>query len=182
MRSQVLLERAQKFDLPSLAEIHDRFFPEVYRYVCYRLGDIQVCEDIASEVFLRLLDALHNQRGPKKNLKGWLFGTASNMVNDHLRLHYARPIEPLEDNAEDEYNEYPDRTIHNNWVREQLRGAIQQLTPEQQHVLGLRFAQERSLEETADIMGKSVSAVKALQFRAIAALRRELGQELLDSF
>jgi RNA polymerase sigma-70 factor (ECF subfamily) len=47
-----------------------------------------------------------------------------------------------------------------------------QLTSEQQHVLALRFADEHSLEETAAIMEKSVNAVKALQFRAIASLRR----------
>jgi RNA polymerase sigma-70 factor (ECF subfamily) len=50
--------------------------------------------------------------------------------------------------------------------------ALQELTPEQQHVLALRFSDERSIDETANIMGKSATAVKALQFRAITSLRR----------
>lgn len=182
MKNQDLLRRAQQLDLSTLAQIHDLFFPEIYRYVSYRLSDVQVCEDIASEVFLRLLDALNHKRGPTKNLKGWLFGTASNLVNDHLRAHYSHPVDPLEDSAEDDYHEHPDQTIHRNWIQEQVRSSIGQLTPDQQHVLALRFAQERSLEESAEIMDKSVSAVKALQFRAIASLRRLIGEELLDSF
>jgi RNA polymerase sigma-70 factor (ECF subfamily) len=48
------------------------------------------------------------------------------------------------------------------------------LTPEQQHVLALRFSQELSLEETAAVMGKNVNAVKVLQFRAVQALRQRM--------
>ena len=57
-----------------------------------------------------------------------------------------------------------------------VRQAILGLTADQQHVLALRFSEERSLQETADIMEKSVSAVKALQFRAVAALQRQLSE------
>jgi RNA polymerase sigma-70 factor (ECF subfamily) len=63
--------------------------------------------------------------------------------------------------------------------REQNRivnDAYTQLTSEQQHVLALRFGQGYSLEETAATMNKNVNAVKALQFRALAALQREVGE------
>ena len=63
--------------------------------------------------------------------------------------------------------------------REQNRAvndAYAQLTAEQQHVLALRLGQGYSLEETASFMDKNVNAVKALQFRALAALQRELGE------
>jgi RNA polymerase sigma-70 factor (ECF subfamily) len=64
--------------------------------------------------------------------------------------------------------------------REQNRvveAAYAQLTPDQQHVLALRFSQGYSLEETAQHMNKKVNAVKALQFRALAALKRVIGEE-----
>lgn len=64
------------------------------------------------------------------------------------------------------------------WQQELVRNAMKELTPEQQHVLALRFAEERSLDEAARILGKSVTAVKALQFRAVAALRRALEQKV----
>lgn len=173
MMSEDLLVRAQKLDSSALAEIHDRYYPDVYRYVRYRLYDEQVCEDISAEVFLRLLDALHKKRGPEHNLRGWLFGTASNLVNDHLRTRYARKVEILDvDDNDLVESEHPEESYEEDWMQQQVRLALQELTPEQQHVLALRFSGEHSLDDTANLMGKSVTAVKGLQFRAIASLRR----------
>jgi RNA polymerase sigma-70 factor (ECF subfamily) len=173
------LKRARNLDAKALAQIHDRYYPEIYRYVRYRLDNEQVCEDITSEVFLRLLDALHQKRGPNQSLRGWLFGTASNLVNDHLRHHYSRPVEGLEEHAESGRSagpNTPEQFLEASFQRQEIRRAYRKLTGEQQHVLALRFADERSLEETAKIIGKSVSAVKALQFRALASLRRHLDE------
>ena len=57
-----------------------------------------------------------------------------------------------------------------------IRAAYSQLTPEQQHVLALRFGDGFSLEETAKVMKKKVNAIKALQFRAMTALQRNIGE------
>jgi RNA polymerase sigma-70 factor (ECF subfamily) len=54
--------------------------------------------------------------------------------------------------------------------------AYAQLSPEQQHVLALRFGLGFSLEETADHLKKNANAIKALQFRALAALQRQIGE------
>ena len=174
MQSEDTLIRARHLDSSTLTKIHDRYYPEVYRYVCFRLDNQQVCEDITAEVFLRLLDALHKGRGPDENLRGWLFGTASNLVNDHLRKRYHRPLENLDDHTGLSDGHHPESTFEQVWQHEEVRRAVKELTPEQQHVLALRFADEKSLDEAATILGKSVTAVKALQFRAISALRRAL--------
>ena len=65
-----------------------------------------------------------------------------------------------------------DRNHQDNLTRE----ALQHLTPDQQTVLTLRFGQGYSLEETATLMKKKPNAIKALQFRALAALRRQVGE------
>jgi RNA polymerase sigma-70 factor (ECF subfamily) len=57
-----------------------------------------------------------------------------------------------------------------------VKDAYQALTPEQQEVIALRFNQGYSLEETAAIMKKNVNAIKALQFRALSTLSREIGE------
>ncbi len=173
------LLRARKLDSKALAQIHDRYYPEVYRYVGFRLDNTEIVEDITSEVFLRLLDALHKKRGPETSLRGWLLGTASNLVNDHLRRFYSRPIENLEESGNGEElgsDNSPESFYEVSSEIKQVRDAIRKLTDEQQHVLALRFAEDRSLDETAQIIGKSVTAVKALQFRALASLRRLLDE------
>lgn len=172
-RAETILARARQFDPRSLADIHDELYPIVYRYVRYRLDDEQVCEDITSEVFLRLLKALRQKSGPTENLRGWMLGTASHLVNDYLRGKYRHKIDSLDD-REPTSEHTPEEAAEYSWQRREVRHALLRLTPEQQHVLALRFSHDHSLEETAEVMGKSVGAVKTLQFRALAALRRLL--------
>ncbi len=122
-----------------------------------------------------ILEAVEAKRGPRSNLKGWLISTAAHAVSDHLRRRYRRPVEPITDTipepgpgVQDAYDQ-----------REQLqtvRQAYSQLTSVQQNVLALRFGQGYNLEETAAILQKNTNAIKALQFRALTALQREIGE------
>jgi RNA polymerase sigma-70 factor (ECF subfamily) len=170
-----VLDGLQELDPQIIGDIYDQYFSEIYRYVCYRISDETVAEDIASEVFVRLLEAVQNHKGPQSSIKGWLIATASNAVNDHLRVLYRRPTEALSESLPDENSSITFELD----LREQnrvLHGAYTQLTAEQQHVLALRFGLGYSLEETAIQLKKKVNAIKALQFRALASLQRQIGE------
>jgi len=169
------LDGLQKLDSQVIAAIYDRYFPEIYRYVYYRLGSESLAEDIASDVFVRLLEAVKKKRGPQNNIKGWLFSTASNVIADHLRRTYRRPTEALSESIPDLATSLTDE-IDRRQQTDSVRQAYAQLTPDQQNVLALRFGDGYSLEETANVMRKKVNAVKALQFRALAALQRQIGE------
>jgi RNA polymerase sigma-70 factor (ECF subfamily) len=167
-----LLAQAQQLDARALGQIHDQYYPELYRFALYRTGDTEAAQDIVSEVFVRLLDALHRRRAPQITLRGWLFGVASHLVADHFRR---QPAAALDDgfiangstSAEAEFR----------LQKQAVRRALQSLTTEQQDVLGLRFGDGFSIDQTAAALGKSATAVKALQFRAMEALRRALAKE-----
>lgn len=169
------LDGLRNLDSQTIGAIYDKYFPEVYRYVRYRLSDEHVAEDIASDVFVRLLEASQNGRGPQSNLKAWLFSTAAHIVTDHLRRAYRRPVESLPENLMDPAFAPGDEFDRREQTR-QFQQAYAQLTSEQQNVLALRFGQGYSLEETASVLKKNVNAVKALQFRALAALQRNIGE------
>ena len=172
------LDGLRALDHQVITAIHNRFFQEIYRYARYRLGDETVAEDIAGETFTRLLESITSGRGPKTSLRGWLLGTASNLINDHMRNNYTHPTEKLpEDMYDDELNpihftEQADRS-------QMVRQALAKLTPDQQQVITLRFGNGLSVQETASLMDKKENAVKALQFRALAALRRSYGENTL---
>ena len=172
---QAALEGLRRLDSQSIGAVYDRYFPEVYRYVRYRIGDETIAEDIASDVFVRLLEASRKKQGPQSNLRGWLIATASNAVNDHHRRNYRRPVEALSETMSDGS---PGIHVEVDLRERQhaVQGALAQLTPEQQHVLALRFGQGYSLEETAAILKKNINAVKALQFRALSSLQRQIGE------
>lgn len=169
------LEGLRKLDSKVVAAVYDRYFPDVYRFVLYKLGNETLAEDIASDVFVRLLEAVKTRRGPQTNIKSWLLATASHAVTDQLRRVYRRPTEALSDSLPDLASSLTDE-FDRRQQADSVRQAYAQLTPEQQNVLALRFGDGYSLEETATMMQKKVNAVKALQFRALAALQRNIGE------
>ncbi|MDZ4159710.1 MAG: sigma-70 family RNA polymerase sigma factor, partial [Anaerolineaceae bacterium] len=103
---------------------------------------------------------------------GWLFGAASNIIHTHLRAKYRHPEVSLSDQERLSSHDSTEEEIDKITSMDQTRLAFQALTEEQQHVLALRFSQQFSIDETAQTMNKSVNAIKVLQFRALAALRR----------
>jgi RNA polymerase sigma-70 factor (ECF subfamily) len=164
-----LLERIQQFDQQALAEVYDRYFDQIYRYLNYRLGEPEVAADLAGDVFLALVNALKAGKPPRTSLSGWLYTVARNLTADYIKQK-GRTVALVEDFASDE----PSLTeqVHLSQLGPMLRKAMLQLTEEQQHVITLRFGQELSLAETAQLMDKSVGAVKGLQHRALASLAR----------
>jgi RNA polymerase sigma-70 factor (ECF subfamily) len=167
------LSGLRALDPQAVSSIHSRYFPELYRYAHYRLGDPSAAEDVASEALVRLLEAVSAGSGPTASLRGWLLGTAANLINDDLRRRYARREEELSERIAAEDPTPHDHVEGSDRVRA-VRAALRDLTLDQQHVLALRFGNGYSLEETAAILRKKSNAVKALQFRALAALRRAM--------
>lgn len=170
---KLVLKSLREMDPEAISEVHARYFPEIYRYARYRLSDPVAAEDVAGEVFVRLLEALHAGLGPSKSLRGWMFGTASNLVNDFFRHEYQHAVDQLPDELQMDGAD-PQQTAERREELDAVQIASQKLTPDQQHVLALRFGSAFSLEETGKIMGKRPNAIKALQFRALNALRRHL--------
>ena len=167
-----LLAGARRLEPRALAAIHDRYYPTLYRYLLYRTSDEHAAEDLASEVFMRFLDGLHAGKAPD-NLPAWLFGVAAHLVADHFRRQSRRPQAPLtEELAAPESG--PEGQAELRLRQAAVRRALTELTDEQQQVLALRFGEGRSIEQVAQAMQKSVTAIKQLQFRAVAALRRKL--------
>ena len=169
------LDDLQRLDPQAISAAYDRYFPEVYRFVRYRLNDEHVAEDIASDVFVRMLEAVRAGRGPQTNLKAWLLATASHIVIDHLRKSYRRPESELPESIPDG-TPSPSSDYEKRERDCRLRDAMATLTEEQQYVITLRFNQGYSLEETASLMKKNINSVKQLQFRALAALNRVMGE------
>jgi RNA polymerase sigma-70 factor (ECF subfamily) len=170
-----LLARIQRHDQQALAEVHDRYFDRLYRYLNYRLGEPEVAADLTGEVFLALVKALKAGKPPRTSLAGWLYTVARNLAADYIKGK-GRTVPLMEDLAADELS-LTDQ-VHLSQLAPILSKALLQLTEEQQHVIALRFGQELSLAETAQLLQKSVGAVKALQHRALASLARFIPQEV----
>ncbi len=164
-----LLERIQQNDKQALADVYDRYFDQIHRYVHYRLNEPDAAADIACDVFLALVSALKKGNPPRTSLSGWLYTVARNLVADHIKKK-GKTV-PLIDEIVSEERELSERA---HWAHlvPKLKASLPKLTQDQQHVIALRFGQGMSLAETAEIMDKSVGSIKALQHRALASLAR----------
>ncbi len=172
-----LLQRARSWDMEALGMIYDAYSPLLYRYAARLLGDPDLAEECVAETFSRFLHALRAGRGPNQHLKAYLFRIAHNWITDHYR--HQTPTAPWEDQARHLSSDDPppDEVVEARWQQAHVRALLHRLTPDQRQVIALRFLEGWSLAEVAESMGKPVGAVKALQHRALAALRRLLAAE-----
>lgn len=68
----ILLNRVRALEEDALSEIHERYYTAVYRYISFRIADIQTVEDLTSEVFTRFLSSLRDRHTLPNTIQGWL--------------------------------------------------------------------------------------------------------------
>jgi RNA polymerase sigma-70 factor (ECF subfamily) len=176
----ILLSRARGLDQEAIAEIHDAHYVSIYRYISFRVDDVLTVEDLTSDVFIRFLSALRDRHAPPNTIRGWLIGTASNVIKEHYRAKKRlQQRETALNESLPEEGPDPAQSVSIKLTNEQLRQAMEDLPEGQQKVLALRFGYGMRHKEVADTLDKSEGSVKMLQVRAIAALARKLsGLEL----
>lgn len=172
-----LLKQARALDQNALTWVYQNYHSAIYRYIYHHLGEAQTAEDLTSDVFRRLLQALRNGGGPTRQLSAWLYRVAHNLIVDHVRRCKHRNHEPLDGALGDrlaDSTEGPEHLAARSIVMEHVRGAMLELTEEQRQVVILKFLEGMSNAEVAAITGKTVGAVKALQHRGLETLRAQL--------
>lgn len=167
---RVLIEAAKK-DRTRFAELYEIHFERVYAFIGRRVHDRATVQDLTSEVFRRALENLDRFEWRGVPFAAWLFRIASNAISNH-RQRAAKEIcnADLDEKAAPRTPSVS--TIEN---RAALYRLVRELSPEQQRVIELRFADEKSIREIAEELGRSEGAVKQLQFRAIQNLRERMG-------
>jgi RNA polymerase sigma-70 factor (ECF subfamily) len=170
-----LLGRARQADSEALGEIFDLYNPRLYGYAYRLTGEDAVARDIASETFYRFLLALRGGGGPHDHLAAYLYRVAYHLVIDR---HRRQPYADLSlDESLTADHAGMDENAMNTESQSLARNALWQLTDEQRQVIVLKYFEELTNEEVAVALNKPVGAVKSLQARALAALRRILSQE-----
>jgi RNA polymerase sigma-70 factor, ECF subfamily len=172
-REEELVRRAKTLDDAALSCIFDTYYPRVYNYGLLQLRDAQGAEDLASDVMLRVLESIsrYHQRGAP--VSAWVFRIARNRLIDVRRRQIRRREVGLVDNAITTVGP-PHAAVERALDYRSICAALSQLTETQEQVIVLRFMKDLDVATVARILGRSQSAVKSLQFRALASLRRIL--------
>jgi RNA polymerase sigma-70 factor, ECF subfamily len=176
MDDQVVLKALQKLDQQALIDVFDQYAPKLFSYAYHLSGDPVEADDIVAEVFKKLLEHLKSGRGPRHNLRSYLYQVAYHEIVDKVRS--GKHITDLSDDLPAKPEETPpERQQVNEETASLLSAMTKHLSDDQRHVIHLRFFDDLSIDETATILGKSQANIKVIQNRAVNKLRLVMEQE-----
>jgi RNA polymerase sigma-70 factor (ECF subfamily) len=187
-----LLHHARQGEGEALGALYRHFLPGIFGYIAARVPDRFVAEDLTSEVFLKMVEGIHQVKAREEaGVAAWLLGIARNTVAGYYRGQEKQPpllsLTPVYEMSElhnydgDAYalpTHHPeDDPVHVFEIRDEWQCVVQameRLTEEQRQVLIGRLILGYDVATVAKMIGKKANAVKALQFRALQSLQRFL--------
>ena len=179
---RLLIEAAQR-DRARFADIYEKYFELVYAYVARRVRDRSTAEDLTSDVFHNALASLPRFKWTGAPFASWLFRIASNLIADRAKrkAKISASSEEVElipqDSRKDSQSGLEDVER-----QAQLFRLVDGLPEDQKRVVALRFAEEKSIKQIAEELGRSEGAVKQLQFRALENLRKRFTTEDTEEY
>ena len=169
---RLLIEAAQQ-DPSRFAELYELHFHRIYAYISRRVRDRSETQDLTAHVFQQALANLGKFSWRGVPFSSWLFRIAANAIAD-----YARKL-PRESDVE--ASPISNTTTEVDFEESERRAcvyqAIDSLPNDQRRVIVMRFADEKSIREIAEELGRSEGAVKQLQFRALENLRGTVSEK-----
>lgn len=172
-----LVDRAKAGEADAQGALFDQYWPKIVRYTYVHCGNQQDAEDLASDVFLRMVEAIERfQWRDGVPFTAWLFRIARNQVASHYRRRSVT-VALVEGGAnEPSSSDNPQQLAELHVALDEVYRIALQLPQAQQEVVWLRFAADLSLADTARILSKKENNIKQLQHKAIARIRELLDQ------
>jgi RNA polymerase sigma-70 factor, ECF subfamily len=167
--------RAAQADRAAFATLYRRYLDRVYGYAFYQLGDHHDAEDATERIFLAALRALPDFRDRGSTFRAWLFRIAHNTIANAHRSRARRRTEPLPDDfqrAAPNADPAPQVALADE-LRE-IRRAVGQMPEDRRQVILLRFVDDLSTSEIAEVLDRSPGAVRVLLHRSLRELASRL--------
>ena len=166
-----IVERAKGGEAEAFGLLYDHYLPPIYRFVLFRVSHREEAEDITHQTFLKAWERIEQYESKGYPFGSWLYRIARNTIIDsHRRANPQVNIEEVTSYLaaeEQSQSDFLDMKIE--W--ELLLTAMRELKEVEQEVLILRFVEDLTHQEAAEIVGKSEGAVKLIQHRALKNLK-----------
>lgn len=158
--------------------LYRKYVAQVYSFALYELRDPHAAEDITAQIFLRALAAVPHFReqsdGPGSSFRVWLFQIARNALSNEKRRARRHPTSPIELALEYPAGDDVQATVTNRVELERVWEHIDGLPADRRRALVLRFVNEMSTREIAQVLGKSEGATRVLIHRSLQSVARQL--------
>lgn len=165
---RLLIEAAQH-DPRRFADLYEAHFERVYAFIVRRVMDRDVAQDLTADVFHQAFANIGRFEWRGVPFSAWLFRIAANAIVDRgqrlARERHAPEPDPPEQISVEDVEE-----------RARLFRLVDSLPADQRRVIVMRFAEQKSIREIADALGRTDGAIKQLQFRGLENLRSRIGE------
>jgi RNA polymerase sigma-70 factor, ECF subfamily len=173
---RLLVRAARDGDQDAIGALFDLHYTSVFRFLYVKTGRQEDAEDLAQEVFLRMIGALERYEERGLPFRAFRMRIAANLVRDHYRKRSNRSPASSTDvpgfdlPADDD----PTAVVEQQLALRDVATAMEKLSPAEREVMQLRFGADLSVAETAAALGKNENTVKQLTFKALGKLRKAL--------
>jgi len=164
-----IIKQVKNGDAEAYGMLYEQYAEVIFRYIYSHLESRLDAEDLTEEIFLRAWRALpkYDERGLP--FSAFLFRIARNSLIDYYRQR--KNVQSIEDIELQSKEAGPEEAVEMRIENHNLRDTIAKLREDYRNVLIFRFLSGLSPEETAQVMQRSVGAVRVLQHRALSALK-----------
>lgn len=175
----VLISRAAQGDREAFGRLYEQYVFKVFRHIYYLVNDSQLAEDLTAQTFLNALEAIHRYEIRGVPFLAWLLRIASNLTVNHKKVQRTDGSRRLPETVEAYGTEYsPEESCEAKVDGERIWEGVRRLRGDQRQVIVMRFIDGLSYPDIAHVLGKSVGAVRVIQYRALSTLRRLLEDDL----
>jgi RNA polymerase sigma-70 factor (ECF subfamily) len=171
-----LVARAKQ-DPEAFGELYELYVDKIYSYIYYRTGNHHDAEDLTARTFYQALKHFHRYVDRGLPVSAWLYRIAHNLVANWHRDRSRRQVIALDEIALVSQRQHPESTLELEDDQRLLLRLIRRMSPDRQHLLILKFVEQMSNRQIAQIMGRSEGAIKSLYHRTLLALREAWAAE-----
>lgn len=153
-------------------EIYREYHGKVLSYLRSRILNRETSEDLASDVFLKVYEKLDSFDDTKASISTWIYTITRNTLTDYFRTR--KVFSEIPETVADESSEI-EESLCEEETMDQLASALEKLDERERDILILRFYSGKTLKEIAEGMGISYAYVKVLQNKALASMKKLMG-------
>lgn len=173
-RLETLLVDAKNGKDSAFSKLYELYFDKIYRFAYFRVSHKEIAEDITEEVFIRAFTSL-SSLDKASSFESWLYQIARNRIIDYYRAKkQLLPLDDLENTLEYETNVIDNVNLQ--FDQKIFVKVLRDLPEEQQTIIRMKFYEDLTNTEIADMTGKTEGAIRVIQHRALTKLK-----ELIDA-
>jgi len=172
---QQLISLAVAGNREAFGRLYERHKPRIFRHAYFLTGDFSLAEDLTAQTFLNAFQAISRYEPRGVPFVAWLLRITANLTINYRKSLKNGEHTELPEALEAEGEEYsPEGSFEHKADSERVWREVRHLSSEQRQVIVMRFVDDLSYQEIAQILGKSVGAVRVIHFRALVNLRHVL--------